>query len=193
MSCLLHYNIFKRKIILFQAWKLELINSSKESNLQTLKCGLTFSWSMDTFYNHQNCVSLCVCVSAMFSHVWLFVTPGTVAHQAPLSMGFSRKEYWNGLPSPSPGDLLEPWVKSTSLALISRFFTTTPQGSPLRFLRGRIFSEVGTTQWWELSEAAVQRKLLAGRRGHRVPEWQCNLKKKWMQICLTSTFFSLLK
>ena len=147
---------------------------------------------MDTFYDHQNYVSLCVHVSAVLSHVRLFVTPWTVACQAPLSMGFSRKEYWSGLPSPSPGDLPEPWVKSTSPALVSRFFTTAPQGSPLRFLRGREFSEASTTQWWELSEAAVQRKLLAGRRGHRVPEWQCSLKK-WMQICLTSTFFSLLK
>ena len=92
---------------------------------------------MDTVYDHQNYVSLCVCVSAVLSHVRLFVTPSTIARQAPLSMGFSRKEYWSGLPSPSPGDLPEPWVESTSAALVSRFFTTAPQGSPLRFLRGR--------------------------------------------------------
>ena len=40
------------------------------------------------------------------SRVWLFVTPWTVAHQAPVSMEFSRQEYWSGLPLPSPGDLL---------------------------------------------------------------------------------------
>ena len=39
------------------------------------------------------------------SHVRLFATPWTVAYQAPLSMGFSRQEYWSGLPFPSPGDL----------------------------------------------------------------------------------------
>ena len=39
------------------------------------------------------------------SHVQLFVTPWTVVHQIPLSMGFSRQEYWSGLPFPSPGDL----------------------------------------------------------------------------------------
>ena len=39
------------------------------------------------------------------SHVRLFVAPWTVAHQAPLSMGFSRQEYWSGVPFPSPGDL----------------------------------------------------------------------------------------
>ena len=40
------------------------------------------------------------------SHVWLFVTPWTAAHQAPLSMGFSRQEYWSGVPLPSPSSLL---------------------------------------------------------------------------------------
>ena len=40
----------------------------------------------------------------MLSHVWFFVTPYTVAHRTPLSMGFSREEYWSGLPFPSPGD-----------------------------------------------------------------------------------------
>ena len=45
----------------------------------------------------------------------LFVTPGTVACQAPLSMGFPRQEYWSGLPFPSPGDLPDPGIKPTSL------------------------------------------------------------------------------
>ena len=44
-----------------------------------------------------------VCVLSRFSHVRLFVTPWTVARQAPLSMGFSRQEYWCGLPCPPPG------------------------------------------------------------------------------------------
>ena len=50
-----------------------------------------------------------------FICVWLFATPWTVAHQAPLSMGFSRQEYWSGLPYPSPGDLPDPGIKSKSL------------------------------------------------------------------------------
>ena len=49
----------------------------------------------------------------MLSHVWLFVTPWTVAHQAPLSMGFSRQEYWSGLPFPSSGDLPQSGIKTT--------------------------------------------------------------------------------
>ena len=74
----------------------------------------------------------------MFSHVWLFVTPWTVAPQVSLSMGFSRQEYWSGLLFPSPGHLPNPGVKFTSSespALSDRFFTTEPlMGSPLRIL-----------------------------------------------------------
>ena len=62
----------------------------------------------------------------------LFVTPWTVAHQTLLSMGFSRQEYWSGLPFPSPGGLPEPGIEPTSLAslaLAGRFFTTEPPGT----------------------------------------------------------------
>ena len=51
------------------------------------------------------------------SHVRLFVTPWTIALQAPLSMGFPRQEYWSGLPFPSPEDLLDPGIKPGSPAL----------------------------------------------------------------------------
>ena len=48
------------------------------------------------------CVFVCVCVCAQWlNHVWLFATPWTLVHQAPLSMGFSRQEYWSGLPFPN--------------------------------------------------------------------------------------------
>ena len=56
-----------------------------------------------------------VCVLSSFSHVQLFETPWTVAHQDPQSMGFSRQEYWSGLPFPSPGDLPNPGIGPTSL------------------------------------------------------------------------------
>ena len=58
------------------------------------------------------------------------VTLWTVACQAALSMGFSRQEYWSVLPFPSPGDLPDPGIKLTSLALANRFFTTEPPGKP---------------------------------------------------------------
>ena len=71
------------------------------------------------------CVCVCVCV---LSRVWLFATPWTVTHQAPLSMGFSGQEYWSRLPSPSPGDLPNPGIEPTSPAspaLAGGFFTTS--------------------------------------------------------------------
>ena len=52
-----------------------------------------------------------------FSRVLLFVTPWTVACQAPLSMGFFRQEYWSGLPFPSPGDLSDPGIEPRSPAM----------------------------------------------------------------------------
>ena len=67
-----------------------------------------------------------VCVLSHFSHVQLFVTPWSIAHQALLFMGFSRQEYWSGLPCPPPGDLPDPEIELTSLtssALIGEFFT----------------------------------------------------------------------
>ena len=57
-----------------------------------------------------------------------FSTPQTVARQAPVSMGFSRQEYWSGLPFPLPGDLSDPGIEPKSLmslALAGRFFTTS--------------------------------------------------------------------
>ena len=69
-----------------------------------------------------------VCMLSHFSHVRLFATLWTVAHQAPLSMGFSRQEYWSRVLCPPPGDLPNPGIESMSLkspALLGRFFTTS--------------------------------------------------------------------
>ena len=52
------------------------------------------------------------------------------AHQAPLSLGFSRQEHWSGLPFPSPGDLPDPRTEPTFPALAGGFFTTKPPGKP---------------------------------------------------------------
>ena len=60
-------------------------------------------------------------------------TPWTTACQAPLSIGFSRQEYWSGLPFPFPGDLPDPGIEPTppvSPALAGGFFTTAPLGKP---------------------------------------------------------------
>ena len=80
-------------------------------------------------------VYVIACMHAqLLSYVRLFVTPWTVAHQAPLSMKFSKQEYWSGLPFPPPGYLLESRVEPTSPAfpaLASSFFTTVPTGKPM--------------------------------------------------------------
>ena len=66
----------------------------------------------------------------LLSHVRLFATPWTVAHQAPLSMGFSRQEYWSGLPFPSPGDLPDPGIEPGSPALQADTLTSELPGKP---------------------------------------------------------------
>ena len=59
-------------------------------------------------------IQLAVLCGQMPSCVQFFVTPWTVAHQVPLSMGYSRQEYWSGLPFPPPGDLPDPGVEPAS-------------------------------------------------------------------------------
>ena len=67
----------------------------------------------------------------LFSRFRLFVTPWTVAHKAPLFMGFPRQEYWNRLPFPAPGDLLDPEIEPRFSALTGGFLTTEPPAKPL--------------------------------------------------------------
>ena len=64
------------------------------------------------------------------SRVRLFATPWTGAHQAPLSLGFSRQEYWSGLPFPSPGELPDPGIEPRSPALQADALTSEPPGKP---------------------------------------------------------------
>ena len=73
---------------------------------------------------------MCLRVNVL-SHVLLSATPWTVAHQAPLSMEFSRQEYWSELPFPAPGHLQYPGIEPASFVsavLAGRFFTTAPPG-----------------------------------------------------------------
>ena len=71
--------------------------------------------------------AVCGHVLNSFSHIRLVVTLWVVARQAPLSMGFSRQDYWSGLLRPPPGDLPDPGIEPASLAtlaLADRYFTT---------------------------------------------------------------------
>ena len=83
------------------------------------------------------------CLLSHFSCVWLFVTPWTVACLAPLSMGFSRQEYWSALPFPSPGDLLNPKIESASLMspiYTGKFLTTSTTWEALKHILHHQFS-----------------------------------------------------
>ena len=64
------------------------------------------------------------------SRVRLFATPWTVAYQAPPSMGFSRQEYWSGLPFPSPGDRPDPGIEPGSPTLKADALPSEPPGKP---------------------------------------------------------------
>ena len=72
------------------------------------------------------------CVLSRFSRVGLFSTPWAVAHQVPLSMGFSRQEYWSGLPFPPPRDPSDPGIEPASFASLALrggvFFFLAPPG-----------------------------------------------------------------
>ena len=84
--------------------------------------------------DRQSRLLVCMCAQ-LLNHVGVSVTPWTRAHQAPLSMEFSRRGYWSGLPFPALWDLPDSGIKPTSLvspALTGRFFTP---GKPLGLLR----------------------------------------------------------
>ena len=91
---------------------------------QHVLANVIYAWKIgiqnDAQLHQYSCV-LSLCFVQFFETLW------TVAHQAPLSMGFSRQEYWSRLPFSSPGDLSDPGIKPTSLsslALAGRSFTT---------------------------------------------------------------------
>ena len=73
-----------------------------------------------------SCLPLFSPVGAQWlAHVWLFAAPWTVAREAPLTVEFSRQEYWSGLSSPPPEDPPDPGIQPVSPALAGRFFTTS--------------------------------------------------------------------
>ena len=81
------------------------------------------SWRYIHIYVYTSCLVTQLCP--------LFATSQTVVFQAPLSMGFSRQEYWSGLPFPSPGDLLNPGIKHGSPALQVNSLPSEPPGKAL--------------------------------------------------------------
>ena len=94
-----------------------------------------------------------------FSRVRLFAIPWTAAHQAPLSMGFSRQGYWSGLPFPSPGYFPDPGIEPRSPALQEDTLTSEPPGNDIgegaegrnTFLRNEMQMLVQTTIYCKLN------------------------------------------
>ena len=81
---------------------------------------------------HLNAPEVWMCLAA--PAVSDSVTPGSIAHQAPLCMAFPRQEYWSGLPFPSPGDLPDPVIELMSPALQVGSLLLNHQGSPVNKL-----------------------------------------------------------
>ena len=88
-------------------------------------CKLQASWSSQIDFKKH------ICLLFSCSVVSDSATPRTVTHQAPLSMGFSRQEYWSGVPFPSPGDLPDPGIKPKFPPQTGGFFTTGSPGKPM--------------------------------------------------------------
>ena len=89
----------------------ETLINTKDSKVSEnkMETQLNLLWNLDLFS-----LERITCELSRFSHVQLFETPWTVARQAPLSMGFSRQEYWSRWPFPLPGDLSDPGIKPMS-------------------------------------------------------------------------------
>ena len=89
------------------------------------------------------------CVLHHFSHAQLFVTPWTVARQAPLPMGFSRQEYWSGLLFPSPGNLPHPGIEPVSLGLAGGFFIISATWEAHSYGSGIHLQNTVSTCFWD--------------------------------------------
>ena len=94
-----------------------------------------------SFYIY-NFVCMCACVCVGRSVLSDSVTPWTIAHWAPLFMGFSRQEYWGGLPFPFPGDLPNPGMEPRSPALQADFFNTDPRRCNLHATNFLLFKKL---------------------------------------------------
>ena len=133
------------------------------------------------------CVSMHVCLLSRCSCVGPFATLWTVACQAPLSIGFSRQEYWSGLPFPSPGDLPKPGVKPVSLTLPASstgFFTTS---STWEFPYKYIYSLILTVMLWTGNHYSHSRDEETKKRSsYRIPQGHTDIISPRARLALSS-------
>ena len=100
------------------------------------------------------------------SRVRLFTTPWTVVYQASPSMGFSRQEYWSGLPFPSPGDLPDPWIGPMCSALAGGFLTTKTPQKPWRMAQATAKPwAVPSARWRALGDFEQRAVKVGGESG----------------------------
>ena len=115
-----------------------------------------------------------------FSHIWLCVTLWTVVHKTPLSMGFSKQEYWSGLPCPPPGDLPNPGVEPAPLmfpALGDGFFITSTTWKDL--------NDIGDFLWLCLLSVSLRPK---EEKEYKVKSkvygaWTDSTWKRFLSLC----------
>ena len=141
-----------------------------------LQSKLNIYWNNEYFFTG--------CVLNYFSRVQLFVTLWTVACQVPLSLGFSRQEYWSGVPGPPPGDLADPGIKPMSLmssALAGGFF--------IRFF---IFANSFTGAAYQIPFgfyiSVSYRTKGIGRGGIRCHEWRFHSVFSTMSLLIWNRF-----
>ena len=112
---------------------------------------------------------LSICVKKvkvkLLSRVQLFATPWTTAYQAPLSMEFSRQQYWSGLPFPSPGDLPKPGIEPGSPALQTDTLPSEPPTGPQR--KGKNQSE-------KIYENIISKNFLKSVKMYQAMDKMCN-------------------
>ena len=118
------------------------------------------------------------------SSVRLFGTPWAVACQVPLSMRFSRQEYWNRLPCPPPGDLPNPGTESTFLvppALAGGFFTIEPPGKTrMQYYSAIKRNEIGPFVETRMGlETVIHRESMSEKHILYINPYMWNLEKKW--------------
>ena len=140
-----------------------------------------------------------MCVSSQsLSHVQLFMTPWTAAHQAPLSVRFSRQGHWSGLPFPSPGDLPNPGNQSRVSCTADRFFTDwatrEAPDDPAVPLLGIYLKKMKTLTWKAICASTVTAALFT--MGTTRKQLRCPLVDEWIKkIWYTHTleYYSAIK
>ena len=135
--------IFRTDFLRMDWLDLLAVHGTLKSLLQHFKSisslALSFLFDLAVSFSEVCLIEVSAYVLSHFSRVGLFVTLWTIAHQAPLSMGFSRQEYWRGLPCPPPRDLSDPRIKTVSCnsCIAGGFFKAKPPGKPIKVLLGQ--------------------------------------------------------